>query len=95
MYTRIWLLDTLERLAKTAVQVFLAQLIASGMTDIEAVTDTSNLQRAAIAGLGAGLSFVFSIVTAWAASSNGTASLIPEVVAAPSAARVYAQPDNH
>lgn len=82
MYTATWFKDTLERLLKTFVQVFLAQIIASGFApdDLDAITDLSNLQRAAVAGIGAVLSVVFSLVSAWASSSNGTASLVPAVV---------------
>ncbi len=81
MFTRTWALDALERLAKTFTQVFLAQMIASGL-DVQTLTDTSTLQRAGVAAIGAVLSLVFSALSQWSANP-GTASLIPEIIAAP------------
>jgi hypothetical protein len=84
MYTKTWFKDLLERCAKTAVQVFLATMLAStasGSSDLlGAFSNVDALQAAALAGIGAVASILFSVVSAWASSSNGTASLVPEVV---------------
>ena len=79
--TKVRFQDAVERLAKTFAQVFLAQIVASGLDLTGALTDTSSLQRAAVAGIGAVLSLVMSAVSSWAADP-GTASLIPGVVSA-------------
>lgn len=78
MYTKTWVLDTVERLVKTFLQVFIATLLASGMDLTKTVTDTSILQKAGLAGLSAALSLVFSIVSAWV-NNNGTASVVPTI----------------
>lgn len=69
-----WLKDTLERLLKTFVQAFLAQLTAAGVGLVESLADTSNLERAAVAGIAAALSFVFSQLSTWANSSRPAAA---------------------
>lgn len=80
MYTKTFFLDLLERCAKTAVQVFLATMVASGTDLIDAFSDIEALEAAGLAALGAVASIVFSVVSAWASSSHGTASLVPGVV---------------
>lgn len=80
MYTKTFWLDLLERCAKTFVQVFLATLIAGGTELVDAVSNVSALQAAGVAGIGAVLSILFSVASAWASSSNGTASVVPSVV---------------
>jgi hypothetical protein len=82
MYTKTWFKDLLERCIKTAVQVFLATMVASGTDLISGFSDVDALEAAGLAALGAVASILFSVVSAWASSSNGTASLVPEVVAA-------------
>ncbi|HZN13469.1 MAG TPA: holin [Acidimicrobiales bacterium] len=64
--TLAWVKDALERLAKTFVQTFIAQITASGLGLVEAMADTSTLERAAIAGLAAVLSLVMSWLSTWA-----------------------------
>lgn len=81
MFTKTWALDAIERLAKTFCQVFLAQLLASGLDLTGALTDTSSVQRAAVAGIGAVLSLVTSALSSWSADP-GTASIIPGVISA-------------
>jgi hypothetical protein len=71
-----WLKDTLERLIKTFVQAFLAQLTAAGVGLVESLADTSNLERAAVAGIAAALSLVFSQLSTWANSSKPPAAPI-------------------
>ena len=73
--SKVWLLDTFERLAKTFGQTFGATLIASGWFQVNAVTNTSILQRAGVAGLAAVLSVVSSIVSKYTGDPN-SASLV-------------------
>lgn len=80
MYTPTFFKDLAERCAKTFVQVFLATMVASGTDLINAFSDVSALQAAGLAGLGAVASILFSVVSAWASSANGTASLVADVV---------------
>lgn len=70
-----WCRDAGERAAKTFTQVFLAQVAADGLDIIPAVQDSSSLQRAALAGIGAVLSLVTSALSRWA-GSPATASLV-------------------
>ena len=51
-----YVLDLLERVGWTALQAFLAQLIASGFFSVDNVTDLSILQKAGVAALAAVLS---------------------------------------
>lgn len=62
----VWIKDTFERLVKTFLQAFLAQLTASGVGFVEIIQDTSTLERAGLAGLAAVYSLVFSVVSTWA-----------------------------
>ena len=64
--TMNWVKDTAERLAKTFVQAFLAQITASGLGLFDLVKDTSTVQRAAMAGVAAAYSLIFSFVSTWA-----------------------------
>ena len=73
-FTR-WALDAGERCLKTAVQVFLAQQAASGLDLMDWVQDTSSLQRAGLAGLGAVISLGTSALSRWA-GSPASASLV-------------------
>jgi hypothetical protein len=77
-----WLKDSLERLGKTFVQAFLAQLTASGVGWVEIIEDTSNLERAAIAGIAAVYSLVFSLVSSWAnTGARSSAAISPASLA--------------
>jgi hypothetical protein len=51
-----YILDLFERVAWTALQALLAQLIASGFFSVDNVTDLSILQKAGVAALAAVLS---------------------------------------
>lgn len=74
-----WFLDAAERLLKTFVQAFLAQILASGLDLIDAVQDTTTLEQAAVAGIAAVLSLIFSVVSKWANTDTiSPASLVPE-----------------
>ena len=64
-----WVKDACERLAKTFVQTFLAQVTASGLGLIDLIKDTSTVQRAALAGVAAAYSLLFSWISTWANSS--------------------------
>ena len=69
-----WLRDTIERTAATAVQAFLATLLASGTLDL----DVSTVQAAALAGLAAGLAVITAAIAArWPQDSLSPASLAP------------------
>jgi hypothetical protein len=70
-----WAIDAGERCAKTAVQVMLAQMAASGTGWVDAVQDVSTLQRGAIAALGAVASLATSALSRWA-GSPASASLV-------------------
>ncbi len=56
MFSRAFLLDALERVLSTYVQVFLGLLIASGVTGLDAV------QSAALAAIPAGLSALKAVI---------------------------------
>lgn len=61
-----WVRDAVERLIKTFLQAFLAQVTASGLGLFELVKDTSTIERAVLAGVAAVYSLVFSWVSSWA-----------------------------
>ncbi len=73
-------LDAGERLLKTFVQAFLAMITASGL-GLSAIADTSNLERAFVAGIAAVLSLVTSWLSRWATSDKSTASLVKAALA--------------
>jgi hypothetical protein len=72
--TLAWFKDALERLAKTFVQAFLAQITASGLGLIDAIADVSTMERAAIAGIAAVLSLLMSWASTWAGTPTNKVS---------------------
>jgi hypothetical protein len=86
-FTATYFKDLAERCLKTFLQVFLATMLASMASSssdlLGAFSNVDALQAAALAGLGAVASIIFSLVSAYANSSNGSASVVPEVIAVP------------
>ena len=76
----VFLKDTFERAVRTFVQALLAAVGAGAVTT--AVTDI-NWGDAALIGLTAAVFSVGTSVLASGIGDNGTASVVPEVVAAP------------
>lgn len=72
--TLAWVKDALERLVKTFVQAFIAQVTASGLGLIDAIQDVSTLERAAIAGIAAVLSLIMSWLSKWAGTDGNKVS---------------------
>lgn len=79
-FTSTYFADLAERCFKTFLQVFLAQIIASGVDLTHSLTNVSTLQKAGVAGIGAVLSILFSVASAYA-GNNGSASVVPQVMA--------------
>jgi hypothetical protein len=82
-FTATYFKDLGERCLKTFLQVFLATMLASMASSssdvLGAFSNVDALQAAALAGLGAVASIIFSLVSAYA-NSNGTASVVPAVI---------------
>ena len=70
-FNKVWFRDTAERAIATAVQTFLALVLAGSLTDV------ATMKAAAVAAVAAGLSVVKS---ALAARVPGTVSPAPLVV---------------
>lgn len=75
---RLYLIDLAERVGWTAVQTFLAVLVASGWFSVDGVVDTSILQRAGIAAIAAVLALLKGVVAKLIGDRN-SASTAPEV----------------
>jgi hypothetical protein len=76
---RLYLVDLAERVGATAAETFLATLIAAG---VGGLTDTSVLQKAAIAGLAAGLAVLKGIIGKYV-GDRSSASLAPSIAVDP------------
>jgi hypothetical protein len=70
-----YVLDLLERVGWTALQAFLAQLIASGFFSVDNVTDLSILQKAGVAALAAILSLAKGLAARTVGSPYTAATL--------------------
>ena len=70
MFHRVWLRDTAERAIATAVQTFLALVLAGSLTDV------ATLKAAVVAAVAAGLSVVKSAIAAKVPGTVSPASLV-------------------
>jgi hypothetical protein len=61
-----WFRDAAERALRAAVGSFCAVMLSGSVFSMDGVADTSIVQRAAIAGLGAAASVVLSLAAKWA-----------------------------
>lgn len=70
-----WFVDAAERAIRAAVGSFCAIMLSGSVISMDGVADTSIVQRAAIAGLGAAASVLLSLAAKWA-SDPDTASFL-------------------
>lgn len=71
-FRSVWafLSDAGVRAVKTGIQTFAAQVAASGLALVDALTDVSLVEKAGIAALAAFVSYVWNVVLTWANGSE-------------------------
>ena len=69
-FNKVWFRDTAERAISTAVQTFLALVLAGSLTDV------ATMKAAAVAAVAAGLSVVKSALAARVPGTVSPASLV-------------------
>jgi hypothetical protein len=73
--------DTIERVIRTFVGVFVPMLIAGGVADADTFLGSTDVwESAAVAGLAAAGSVILAFVLGTFGPKNGTTSLVPDVV---------------
>lgn len=70
MFNRVWFRDTAERAIATAVQTFLALVLAGSLTDV------ATLKAAGVAAVAAGLSVLKSAIAARIPGTVSPASVV-------------------
>lgn len=78
---RKYLLDLLERIAKTFLQVFLGQVFVSGTgigpdKVVAAIRDWDSVERAFVSGVAAVAALLIGLLLGWA--NSGAASAVPK-----------------
>lgn len=71
-----YMTDLGERVLKTFLQAFIAQVVASGLGIFGAVTDLAVVQKAGLAGLAAVAALIFGLVARWVGAPD-SASFLP------------------
>jgi hypothetical protein len=89
-----WARDTAERVVRTFLATFVAQIVASGALDVGGITDVSLWEKAAVAGLASVATLVLSLLGG-SIGDPATASLVatrsPNPIAAGRAEPVHVE----